>query len=99
MTVCPVECFYEPKSPSPEVPDMLYIHPDECIDCDACLPECPWDAIYKEDDVPAIFKDDTALNRLCLDKKSDFKPAEKIEKPHPSPEEREANKKKWGLEV
>ena len=34
VVVCPVECFYEGES-------MLYIHPDECIDCEACIPECP----------------------------------------------------------
>ncbi len=31
---------------------MLYIHPDECIDCEACVPECPVEAIYHEDNVP-----------------------------------------------
>ena len=34
VVVCPVECFYEGEQ-------MLYIHPDECIDCEACVPECP----------------------------------------------------------
>jgi len=42
--VCPVECFYEGE-------DMLYINPDECIDCDACAPVCPVDAIFPEDEV------------------------------------------------
>ena len=31
---------------------MLFIHPDECIDCEACVPECPVEAIYHEDDLP-----------------------------------------------
>jgi ferredoxin len=31
---------------------MLYIHPDECIDCEACVPECPKDAIFQEDKLP-----------------------------------------------
>ena len=35
VDVCPVDCIYEG-------PDQLYIHPDECIDCGACEPECPW---------------------------------------------------------
>ena len=39
VVVCPVECFYEGEQ-------MLYIHPDECIDCEACVPECPVDAIF-----------------------------------------------------
>ena len=46
VTVCPVECFYEGEN-------ILYIHPDECIDCGACEPECPVSAIFPEEDVPA----------------------------------------------
>ena len=45
VVVCPVECFYEGET-------MLYIHPDECIDCEACVPECPVEAIFHEDEVP-----------------------------------------------
>ena len=45
VDVCPVECFYEGE-------DILYIHPDECIDCGACEPECPVDAIFADDEVP-----------------------------------------------
>ena len=45
VVVCPVECFYEGES-------ILYIHPDECIDCGACEPECPVSAIFPEEDVP-----------------------------------------------
>ena len=45
-TVCPAECFYDGG-------DMLYIDPEECIDCGACIPECPPAAIFYEDDVPA----------------------------------------------
>jgi len=42
VDVCPVECFYEGD-------DMLYINPDECIDCTACEPVCPVSAIVPED--------------------------------------------------
>lgn len=42
---CPVDCIYEGDR-------MLYIHPDECVDCGACEPVCPVEAIYYEDDVP-----------------------------------------------
>lgn len=97
MTVCPVDCFYEPNAPSAELPDMLYINPDECIDCDACVPECPWEAIVAEDDVPETFQADTALNKQCLDHADKFKKAVNIDKPQPSPDEIEANKHKWGL--
>ena len=46
VEVCPVDCFYEG-------PDFLVIHPDECIDCGACIPECPVDAIFADTDLPA----------------------------------------------
>ena len=44
---CPVDCFYELEDPP-----LLIINPDECIDCDACVPLCPVNAIYPEDEVP-----------------------------------------------
>ena len=44
VDVCPVDCIYEGA-------DMLYIHPDECIDCGACVDECPVSAILPEDEV------------------------------------------------
>lgn len=41
---------------------MLYIHPDECIDCEACVPECPVEAIYHEDNVPDDMQEYIKLN-------------------------------------
>jgi ferredoxin len=41
---------------------MLYIHPEECVDCGACEPVCPVEAIFYEDDVPAQWKDFTQTN-------------------------------------
>ena len=41
---------------------MLYIHPEECIDCEACVPECPVEAIYHEDDVPDEWKEYIQIN-------------------------------------
>ena len=46
VDVCPVDCFREG-------PNMLVIDPDECIDCAVCIPECPVNAIYAEEDTPA----------------------------------------------
>jgi ferredoxin len=46
VEVCPVDCFYEGEN-------MLVIHPDECIDCGVCEPECPVDAI-KPDTEPSL---------------------------------------------
>ena len=45
VVVCPCECFREGEQ-------MLYIDPDDCTDCDACVPECPVEAIFYEGDVP-----------------------------------------------
>ena len=54
VTVCPVDCIYAYKGTDHETfPNQLYIHPDECIDCGACEPECPVTAIFPEEDVPA----------------------------------------------
>ena len=48
---------------------MLLIDPDECIDCNACVPECPWEAIFEEDKlVPDVFKDDIELNSRIVGK-------------------------------
>jgi ferredoxin len=55
VVVCPVECFYEGET-------MLYIHPEECIDCEACVPECPVEAIFHEDNLPAEWASYLELN-------------------------------------
>ncbi len=52
---CPVDCIYEGDR-------MLYIQPDECIDCGACVPVCPVEAIYYEDDVPEELAEYTKAN-------------------------------------
>ena len=47
VDVCPVDCIHPRKDePAFETAEMLYIHPDECIDCGACVPACPVEAIY-----------------------------------------------------
>jgi ferredoxin len=56
VVVCPVDCFREGKQ-------MLFIDPEECIDCDACVPECPVEAIFYEENVPEVWKEFVALNR------------------------------------
>ena len=70
VAVCPVDCIHGPikvdgagakvadMTKEELVDKMLYINPDECIDCGACLPECPVDAIYDSEE-EAIEKDGT----------------------------------------
>jgi ferredoxin len=55
IEVCPVDCIYEAAR-------MLVIHPDECIACGACVPECPVEAIVFADDVPAAERAFIAVN-------------------------------------
>ncbi|MDJ0753835.1 MAG: ferredoxin family protein [Ardenticatenaceae bacterium] len=53
VEVCPVECMVLGQ-PQEEWP-WLYIDPDTCIDCGACIPECPYEAIFPEEEVPFDF--------------------------------------------
>lgn len=53
--VCPVECFHEG-------PNFLAIDPDECIDCDVCVSECPAEAIFPEAELPAGQEKFIAIN-------------------------------------
>jgi len=55
VVVCPVDCFREGEQ-------MLYIDPDECIDCQQCVSECPVEAIFQDDDVPEQWRDFIQLN-------------------------------------
>lgn len=77
VEVCPVDCFYdirkkkinkrfgvdvEGEDGEPQV-GMLVIHPDECISCGACEPECPWEAIYEDSGVPDDLRESVQLNQ------------------------------------
>ena len=68
VVVCPVDCFYQDER-------MLYIDPDECIGCDACIPECPVNAIYDRDDVPTKWQ---AYIQLNVDRVAALKPGGNI---------------------
>ncbi len=63
VQVCPVDCIH----PTPEDPDygavgQLYIDPEECIDCDACVEACPVDAAFAEDMLPEHWREYAELN-------------------------------------
>lgn len=55
IDVCPVDCIHEGE-------DQLFIDPEECIDCGACEPECPVEAIFPEDAVPQKWESYIAKN-------------------------------------
>ena len=55
VEVCPVDCFHEDEL-------MLVIDPEECIDCAACIPTCPVDAIFWEEEVPEKWQDYIKIN-------------------------------------
>jgi ferredoxin len=70
VEVCPVDCIYEGDT-------MLYIHPDECIDCGACEPVCPVKAIFAEDETPDQWKNFIELNKQFFKDHPGVKPATK----------------------
>lgn len=85
VVVCPVACFYE-------IDSQLVIHPEECIDCMACVDECPVHAIYSEEDLPPEFQPDVELNAVESHKvqESGLGPIETKKDPLPTAEARKA---------
>ena len=85
MDVCPVDCIH-PRKDEPEFAQttMLYIHPEECIDCGACVPACPVAAIYESTDAtPAHQKDLIEANFIYRNGEPDtIAKAEEIVKKH-----------------
>lgn len=84
--VCPVDCFVEG-------PNFLAIDPDGCIDCAVCIPECPVNAIYAEEDLPADQRHMTTLNAE-LYQLSGWKTITKRKAPLPDAEEWKHRSKK-----
>lgn len=80
MEVCPVDCIHGPiplddireipeKERSAKFPElMLYIDPEDCINCGACEPECPVEAIFEEDEVPEKWEKFIKINADFFDK-------------------------------
>jgi len=77
VDVCPVDCFREG-------PNFLVIDPDECIDCAVCIPECPANAIYAEEDVPQDQLNFIALN---AELSPEFASISRAKKPLPDADE------------
>jgi NAD-dependent dihydropyrimidine dehydrogenase PreA subunit len=63
VEVCSVDCIHPtPDEPGYDQAEQLYVDPQECIDCDACVEACPVDAIFAEEQVPEEWRRFTALN-------------------------------------
>jgi len=90
VEVCPVDCIVQHK---------LYIDPEECINCGVCEPECPWEAIFEDEQVPGIFADDTQLNANIVDIRDDFEVPERVDVAVPNTEQIAKNKEKWGYDA
>ena len=78
VAVCPVECFHGDD-------EMLYIDPEECIDCGACVPECPVEAIYDEAQLP---DDKSQWLQINADKAKDLPVVAEKGDPLPGAEQR-----------
>ena len=63
VDACPVDCIHPTKDEAQfEEVEMIYIDPDECIDCGACVDPCPVDAIFDEADLPSEWEKFTKTN-------------------------------------
>ena len=104
VEVCPVDCIFLPEEGnSAGLPtNQLLISPELCIDCDACLPVCPWNAITDDGEVPSTFEHAIELNaRIDELDLSDEKEGEEWERPRHSndpvtDEQLQANYEKYG---
>jgi NAD-dependent dihydropyrimidine dehydrogenase PreA subunit len=95
---CPVDCIYGLTVEDDKYRKQLFIHPEECINCAACEPECPWGAIFEDAAVPSIFEEDTPINELVFLEHSpdDFTTTPEPIRENPTPEEVNENNQKWG---
>ena len=81
VAVCPVDAFHE-------LPDRLYINPETCIDCNACMDECPVEAIFPEEDVPDDQQEWIEINAQKCEE--DLENITEARDPLPGAEERKA---------
>jgi ferredoxin len=100
VSVCPIpDCIVEHRpregTDAPPLPNQLFINPDACIACGACEPECPWNAIFQEDDVPAAFEGDIALNAITAARPHEFVEGTIRASRKPSAHEVAANTQRW----
>lgn len=100
VKVCPVDCIYGLTVEDSNYRKMLFIHPEECINCAACEPECPWGAIFEDSATPDIFKEDIQVNVKVFEDhpKEEFTTTPEPVLEHPTPEQIDTNYKKWGYQ-
>jgi ferredoxin len=97
VDACPVDAIVEhrPVDRESELPNQLFVNPDLCICCNQCVPECPWEAIHDEDDVPVMFAADIALNRRAFEMPDEYHlPVSRLRR-GASVEEVTENRAKW----
>ena len=101
VEVCPVDCIVQHKDgeKSAEWTNQLFIDPEECINCGVCEPECPWEAIFEDEQVPAVFAEDTEINAKIVATRDEFEVPEREDQPVPTPDQVAENKVKWGYEA
>ena len=101
VEVCPVDCIvqHKEKGDAAGFNNQLYIDPEECINCGVCEPECPWEAIFEDEQVPEIFTADTAENAKIVETRDDFEVPDKEDIDPPTPEQVAENKAKWNYDA
>ncbi len=98
VDACPVDCIvaHRPEGEASDLPNQLFIDPNECIDCNHCVAQCPWEAIYAQRDVPDVFRDDIALNAEAA-RRNGLVRLRSSASDAPSAEQITQNKRRWGL--
>src|SRR5688572_22233441 len=99
VSACPKDCIVEHHPPTgiSDLPNQLFIDPDECIDCNACVSECPWEAIYADANVPKELVPDVALNAIVRERREEFRLPERARSESPSTAAILENKRRWGV--
>ena len=77
VSVCPVDCIHYEEG----VDRKLFIDPNECIDCGACEPECPVNAIFPEDQLPAEWATYTQIDATWFANRDEARAAVDAAKP------------------
>jgi ferredoxin len=99
VDICPTDCIVEhrPATGASDLPNQLFIDPADCIDCNNCVSECPWEAIFPDVDVPVELEPDIALNAIVRERRQEFHVPQTVRAPMPDADAVLQNKKRWGI--